>query len=115
MDKDQKTINKLFRDLGRVIVVGRNQSLNVYELLCRVEEENKNISQLLSEFHKGLDFYKKQQWNKAIECFNKSNELEEKFDGRKTNPSLVFIERSEKFKKNPPDKDWNGVYALDSK
>jgi len=105
----------IFRDLGEIIVKGKSKSVNVYELICNVDEKNENISKLLEEFHKGLSFYHKQKWDKAIECFSKSNNFEEKYEGRKTNPSLVFIERSENFKENPPDKDWDGVYALHNK
>jgi len=105
----------IFRDLGKIIVVGRNQSINVYELICNIDESNDRISKLLKEFHKGLKFYHEQKWDQAIECFSKANKLEEVYDGRKTNPSLVFIERSKNFKDNLPGKDWDGVYALQSK
>ena len=105
----------IFRDLGKVIVVGRNQSLNVYELISNVDEQDENITTLLDLFHKGLDFYHKQDWDNAIKSFEESDKYEEKYTGRKTNPSQVFIKRSEQFKKNPPKKDWDGTYALDSK
>ena len=105
----------IFRDLGKVIVVGRNQSLNVYELLSVLDEKNDKTSTLLDLFHQGLGFYYKQDWKNAIKYFKKSDEHEEKYIARKTNPSQVFIKRSEEFKKNPPAKDWDGTYALGSK
>ncbi len=37
------------------------------------------------------------------------------FTGRKTNPSLVYIERCKEFKVNSPDENWDGVYNLKSK
>ena len=43
-----------------------------------------------------------QKWDKAIEAFNKSEKYENMFKGRKTNPSLVFIERCNEFKNNSP-------------
>ena len=105
----------IFRDLGKVIVVGRNQSLNVYELIANKNEISDNTKLLLDKFHEGLDFYHNQEWDKAIDCFTKSDKLEEDFPGRKTNPSKVFIKRSKLFKESPPDKDWDGTFALDSK
>ena len=81
----------IFRDLGKVIVVGRNQSLNVYELIANKNEISDNTKLLLDKFHEGLDFYHNQEWDKAIDCFTKSDKLEEDFPGRKTNPSKVFI------------------------
>ena len=105
----------IFRDLGKVIVVGRNQSLNVYELIANENDISDDTKLLLETFHKGLDFYHNQEWDKAIESFTKSDKLEEDFPGRKTNPSKVFITRSKKFKESPPGKDWDGTFALDSK
>ena len=107
--------NFIFRDLGKVVVVGRNQHLNTYELIGEPEDMDDNLAKLLEIFHKGLDCYYNQEWDKAIELFKASNELEDMHEGRKKNPSLVFISRCEEFKKNPPDKDWGGVYSLTSK
>ena len=47
----------IFRDLGKVIVVGRNQSLNVYELIANENDISDDTKLLLETFHKGLDFY----------------------------------------------------------
>ena len=41
--------------------------------------------------------------------------MEEKFDSRNTNPSLVYIHRCKMFKDNPPDKNWDGVWKMTSK
>ena len=105
----------IFRDLGRVIVVGRNQSLNTYELICEIDEQDDETSKLLEHFHKGLEYYHNQKWDKAISSFEKANQYEKKIEGRKTNPSLVFIERTKIFKEQTLPADWDGVYSLVSK
>ena len=105
----------IFRDLGKVIVVGRNQSLNVYELISNLDEVDDNTKILLDLFHEGLGYYHNQEWDKAIKTFIKSDKHEEQFPGRKTNPSQVFINRSKQFKLSPPDGNWDGTYALNSK
>ena len=105
----------IFRDLGKVIVVGRNQSLNTYELICEAGEETDNIIKLLKNFHNGLECYHNQEWDKAISFFEKSNKYEDDIKSRKTNPSLVFIERSKRFKTEKLPANWDGVYSLDSK
>ena len=64
--------------------------------MSNLEDVDNNIKKLLIEFHKGLDFYHNQEWDEAIKCFSRANNFEEKYDGRKTNPSLVFIERSKR-------------------
>ena len=112
----KKVSNKfIFRDLGKVIVVGRNQSLNTYELICEAGEETDNIIKLLKNFHNGLECYHNQEWDKAISFFEKSNKYEDDIKSRKTNPSLVFIERSKRFKTEKLPANWDGVYSLDSK
>ena len=70
---------------------------------------------MLSIFHKGLEFYHSQDWDKALKFFNKSNAMEEDFPGRKTNPSKVFIERTNEYKQSPPGDNWDGVYELSHK
>ena len=54
-------------------------------------------------------------WDKAIEAFKASDELEEMFKGRKTNPSRIYVPRCEHFQSNPPGDDWDGVWTLTSK
>ena len=85
------------------------------QIMVQKNEISDNTKLLLDKFHEGLDFYHNQEWDKAIDCFTKSDKLEEDFPGRKTNPSKVFIKRSKLFKESPPDKDWDGTFALDSK
>ena len=70
---------------------------------------------MVTLFEKGLDNYFNQKWDDAIKLFEKSNILEDNFSGRNTNPSLVFIERCNYLKKNPPDSKWNGVWKMTSK
>ena len=105
----------IFRDLGKIIVVGRDQSINVYELICNLDESNSDIENLLKIFHKGLSFYNNQDWDNAIECFIESNKFEFKDKNRKTNPSLVFIDRCKNYKINPPNKNWDGSFTLQNK
>ena len=47
--------------------------------------------------------------------FEKANSLEDHFDSRNTTPSSVYIDRCTMFKENPPDDDWDGVWAMTSK
>ena len=70
---------------------------------------------LLPAYHEALDLYRKQDWKKAIDAFKTSDELEDMFPGRKTNPSRVYIPRCEHYMENPPGDDWDGSWALTSK
>ena len=73
------------------------------------------IIKLIDTFEKGLDAYFNKNWNDAITYFEKSKLLEEDFDGRNTNPSLVFIDRCKHFIDAPPNESWNGVWKMKTK
>jgi len=71
-------------------------------------------------FEKGIDYYKNQDWEQAIACFENSKKLEKNIPSQKstlirTNPSLVYLERCPMMKKNPPGADWDGVYLMKTK
>ena len=51
----------------------------------------------------------------AEDKFKEASELEEDFPYRSTNPSLVYIERCKIFTKNPPAKNWDGVWTMNKK
>ena len=50
-----------------------------------------------------------------LKNLKKSSELEEDFLYRPTTPSKIYIERCEEFLKNPPPRDWNGVWEMKTK
>jgi hypothetical protein len=52
---------------------------------------------------------------KAKKRFKDALSLEEEFPYRPTTPSAVYIERCDHFKKNPPKKDWDGVWRMTAK
>ena len=70
---------------------------------------------LVQLFERGLDKYYKKKWEDALTLFQKSEEMEEKFTSRNTNPSLIFIARCKIFMEDPPDKNWDGVWTMTSK
>ena len=104
-----------FRFLDFVKVKGKNIPVKVYELVCDKNEIlNKNID-LIKLFEQGIDHYFKQEWKIAVNKFKQAENLEDKFESRNTTPSQIYIERCEMFMKNPPEKDWDGVWKMTSK
>ena len=103
------------RDLDYVRVVGKEEPVQVWELISEVGQEPGNYIEILKSYHEALGLYKGQQWDQAIAAFKASDELEDMFSGRKTNPSRIYISRCEHFKSNPPGDDWDGVWTLTSK
>ena len=103
------------RDLDNVVVMGKNEPVKVWELISEVGQEPDQYKKILPAYHEALDLYKNQEWSKAIDAFKASDELEEMFGGRKTNPSRIYIPRCEHYQENPPSEDWDGVWTLTSK
>jgi adenylate cyclase len=109
----------IMRELDTVKVVGKSEPVTTYDLLGEKGKTSDELMKLQELFHKGLDLYKNQKWDEATKTFNESLEYEYKrfpdLKGKKTNPSLIYIDRCEEFKKNPPPENWDGVYTLTSK
>ena len=67
--------------------------VKTYELIDRKDSIDKGSIDLINIFEEGLDNYFNQKWDKAIKLFKKSNNFEDDFPGRNTNPSKVVIDR----------------------
>jgi len=108
--------NFIYRELGYIRVQGKQEAINVYELICQKKDENECLNKLLNTFKEARQLYLNQKWDDAIEAFRKSSLLEDMSDiYRKNNPSLTYIDICNEFKINPPNKDWDGVYNFKSK
>jgi adenylate cyclase len=105
----------IWRDLDFVIVMGKTEPSQVFELIAEIGNMPPGYDKLLPAYDEALELYKNQEWAKAIDAFKASNELESMFPGRKTNPSRIYIPRCEHYKENRPGDDWDGSWALISK
>ena len=117
--KDMLEDKFVMRELDTMRVVGKKEPVTTYDLLGEVGKTEEDLLTLQNLFHEALHLYKNQKWDEAIEGFNKSLEYENKrfpdLEGKKTNPSLVYIDRCNQFKENPPPEKWDGVFTLTSK
>lgn len=105
----------IWRDLDYVIVMGKSEPAQVFELIAETGDMPAGYDKLLSAYHEALALYRNQEWEKAIEAFKASDALEDMFPGRKTNPSRIYIPRCEHYRDNPPGDDWDGSWALTKK
>jgi len=105
----------IWRDLDYVVVMGKTEPAQVYELIDEKGNMPEGYDKILNAYHEALGLYKNQEWKKALEAFKASDELEDMFPGRKTNPSRIYIPRCEFYHENPPGDDWDGSWALTSK
>ncbi len=105
----------IWRDLDYVIVMGKSEPAQVFELISEAGKMPAGYDKLLPAYHEAVKLYRNQDWKKAIEAFKASDELEDMFPGRRTNPSRIYIPRCEHYRDNPPGDDWDGSWALTKK
>ncbi|HKV03556.1 MAG TPA: adenylate/guanylate cyclase domain-containing protein [Candidatus Acidoferrales bacterium] len=97
------------RELDKIKVKGKNQPVNIYELLD-VAAERPKYEALLAQFENAMAAYRAQDWQAAIVRFR---QLLAAHPG--DGPSQVFLERATEFSENAPVPDWDGVYVMKTK
>lgn len=100
----------LTRDLGQFLLSGKSNPISVYELIGTMDQANDRQRDLCSIFSQALNAYKEKSWGKAINFLYQTIRVNG-MDG----PSLFYLKRIEKYKKNPPGERWNGVVHMDKK
>jgi len=101
----------VFRKLDQIVVKGKTQPVNVYELTGLKEHVPEKLLQRNHLFEEALAAYFNRDWETAISLFKRASELE-LFEH---NPSKIFIQRCEEMRVDPPQKDWNGVFVMEQK
>ncbi len=94
------------RELDFITVKGKTEPVRIFEILQTKALASDKLFEIKDLFEKGLAAYRKQQWDKAEEMFRLCNE---KYTDM---PSVVFLDRIEHFKTNPPPKKWDGVFVM---
>ena len=94
------------RELDFIKVKGKNEPVRIYEILQTKAAAIDKLFEIKDLFEKGLNAYRKQQWDKAEEMFQLCNEKYQDM------PSVVFLDRIQHFKTNPPPKKWDGVFEM---
>jgi adenylate cyclase len=98
------------RELDTIRVVGKSESVKVYQLLERKNQTAGNIADLVDKFESSLGLYKDRNYKDALAGFETCLEIAAD-DG----PALTYAERCRGFISEPPVDDWDGVFTLDSK
>lgn len=109
----------VFRYLDRIVVKGRTQPVNVYEIVGLKEDLTNQDYACIQHFEEGVDAYHQQDWKRALDLFSKSAELEKHQPQQNpsvpVNPSLLYLERCKEMLENPPADDWSGVFRMETK
>jgi adenylate cyclase len=99
----------LCRELDRIRVKGKNQAVNIYELVGPASKRQE-VSGLLTGFAEALAAYREQRWSQAAAKFERLLE-EYPSDG----PTQVFLQRSRELTQASPSEDWDGVFVMKTK
>jgi adenylate cyclase len=100
----------LGRELDLVRVKGKDRPVKIFELLARKAQASADQKALARNFQEALADYRHRDWDKARQAFQA---ILARFpqDG----PAKLYLERCEGLAKNPPPKDWDGVYIMTTK
>jgi adenylate cyclase len=100
----------LTRNLGKFFLSGKSMPVTVWELICPLEESTDRQKNLCITFSRALAAYREQSWGNAKNLFYQTIQINGQ-DG----PSLFYVNLIEKFQKNPPGKNWEGIVRMDKK
>ena len=95
------------REIDTIFVKGKIETTRVYELLSAAGELSEELVRLREKYDAARRSYLAQDWDPAQATFRECLQIRPD-DG----PSRVFLERVQALRRNPPDKNWNGVWQL---
>lgn len=98
------------RILGKIRVVGKSESVPIYELLGMKAALPDYMYDMLEKYNAGRSYFIKRDWKQAISYFRQAIKVLPD-DG----PSRVYVEKCEEYMKSPPPRGWDGVFVLKSK
>lgn len=88
------------RELDYIRVKGKKMPVRIFEIMVDGDP------QMVMEFLRGLELYRKRRFTEAIDIFRDLPD-----DG----PSMVYISRCEYFIEHSPEDGWDGVFTLKEK
>jgi len=95
------------REIDTIFVKGKIETTRVFELMSAVGELSEELARLRERYDAARQSYIAQDWDLAEATFRECLKIRPN-DG----PSRVFVERVQALRRNPPGKDWNGVWHL---
>jgi len=99
------------RELDLIRVKGKEEPIKVFQLiLSKKDKVSEEFIKMLDVYNKGLQHYKVQEWNEAIDCFEAClNIIPE------DPPSVEYRSRCIEYKFSGPGPDWDGVTVMKEK
>jgi len=100
----------VFRLLDRVRVKGKQESVELYQVICKRSELTEAIRKEVELSEAALNLYFQQKWDQAQAAFDS---LSKDYPDVKLYP--FYLKRIAEFVQDPPPTDWDGVYTHLSK
>ncbi|MDD5213000.1 MAG: CHASE2 domain-containing protein [Candidatus Gracilibacteria bacterium] len=97
-----------FRYLDKIRVKGKNEPINIYELICLKGDLTDMKKQIISDFDIAIELYIARKFPDALEIFKKLAEIGDK-------PSQTYKNRCELYLENPPSESWDLVWTMNEK
>jgi adenylate cyclase len=98
------------REIDTISVKGKTETTRIFELMSAAGRLSKESAQLRQRYDEAQRMYLAQDWDLAEKAFLECLQIRDT-DG----PSRVLLERIQLLRRNPPGKDWNGVWHLREK
>lgn len=95
------------REIDTISVKGKTETTRVLELMSAAGQLSEELARLRERYEQARRTYLAQEWDSAEAIFRECLQVRPN-DG----PSRVFVERIQVLRRNPPGKDWNGVWQL---
>ena len=95
-----------YRELDRVRVKGKNKSVTIYQPLGLADGINEPEKKCLQQFHLSIKYYREQNWDAAE---RELRTLQQREPDRKI--YQLYLDRISQFRKNSPEKNWDGTYT----
>ncbi len=98
------------REIDLIKVVGKKQTVRVYEILGPADGVTEEGKRLLTMYNEGLDLYRKRDFALALDKFAAILK-----DFPDDGPSKIYRQRCEVLKDFPPPKEWDGIFEMKTK
>ncbi|HUI71095.1 MAG TPA: adenylate/guanylate cyclase domain-containing protein [Spirochaetia bacterium] len=99
----------LCREIDLVTVKGKTKPVRIYEVLQESKIAAPKLVRMKEIFESSLELYRKQAWDAAEIGFQElSRDLNDE-------PSRVFLQRIKRFREDPPQMVWDGVFHRTAK
>lgn len=97
-------------ELDSVRVKGKTLPVSIYQLVGEKSYVSSEYMAAIDYFHKGLQLYRKQKWDEAIEVFKTVTAMNHSIYA-----ADLYIERATELKNDPPPSEWDGVFTMKTK